>query len=69
MLPHLFLTYLLKAFFIVGLVINVNILLDNEDKLLIANKVLTNINNNHIISDVDMVDKIVKIIKEYVNAN
>lgn len=28
-----------------------------------------NINNNHIISDVDMVDKIVKIIKEYVNAN
>ena len=28
-----------------------------------------NLNNNHIISDVDMVDKIVKIIKEYVNAN
>lgn len=45
---NLFLTYLLKAFFIEGIVINEYILLDNEDKLMIANKVLTNINNKHI---------------------
>ena len=50
-----------------------DMIISDSAKYDIIEKVLkeeqSNIKNNYIFNDVDMVDKIVKIIKEYVNAN
>lgn len=43
-----FLDFLFKAFFIEGLAINEFVLLNDEEKLIVANKILVRINNKYI---------------------